>query len=145
MFFIYYDSTRKTFSIRCQKTRRVVNKSDLIVVDNAQFFVSDRGRERVRRERKKQVHAGVVCEDYTTQWRSTKGGVLVSYNPYTNEGFIRKDTGERVEEARRVMLLMEGGKALCWAWLNPPVNKDQSDDQRHNKQYEPISPVAVVA
>jgi hypothetical protein len=94
------------------------------MMKNVGFKVSEAGRQRVLREKCKNVHAGVVGEVealWGAQLRSEidnktiKGlsvgkpwmpidGAIVRYNPYETQGFIRSCDGVRVERASRVML-----------------------------------------
>jgi len=56
--------------------------------------VSKAGRERVLRERRKNVHAGL--EGYLmnpdNMWNSPRLAKAITYNPYKYTGFVYKDT-----------------------------------------------------
>jgi hypothetical protein len=66
---------------------RVWLRWDYVVLDNAHFVVNKSGQDRVRKEKKKYVHAYV----YGTLMANTLGCnskmVRVNYNPYHNDHF----------------------------------------------------------
>ncbi len=69
------------------------------------FKVQKGGRERVRKEMKKNVHAGVVGKIKSTGGNyDTNGWTLVTYNPYKNDTFVEYKTGEPVYEAKEAIL-----------------------------------------
>lgn len=89
----------------------VIGHAKDIVVSKAQLKVSDAGRERVRREGKKNVHAfvkGFVSEKlhYSPTW----GGLY--YNPYQVESFVDFDSKEAVFTAPQVYLSSDGPKPV---------------------------------
>jgi hypothetical protein len=97
--FIYRNLTKACFSIRLRG--KVIEHFTKPVVLVGSFKVNDAGREQVRRESKKYVHAFVTLpENHSIQeydpalWAGWKKRE-VSYNPYVNETFVYKDTGEQ--------------------------------------------------
>lgn len=59
--FVYRNLTRGCYSLKCVKTRKVIaHASEVSLVGGVTFKVSAKGRERVRREKKKYIHAGMV-------------------------------------------------------------------------------------
>lgn len=100
--FVYFNLHKKVWSIKAlegiNKGRVIAHKNKLSVL-NATFKVSQAGRNRVLREKRKNVHAGVVGQlchhinDFSTQ---------VSYNPYKAEYFYRKDDNTPVYGAEVV-------------------------------------------
>lgn len=83
----------------------VVCHTDAIVLKNAKFVVGEKGRDRVRREKKKNVHAYV--KGYVRDARETDALLpfswdVVYYNPYTCDQF--QCEGENVREAEWVDL-----------------------------------------
>lgn len=57
--FVYWNLTKKIWSVRNEKTGRIVAHLPELTVQNCNFVVSQAGRERVIREKSKNVHAGV--------------------------------------------------------------------------------------
>ena len=83
--------------------------------------VSDKGRERVRREGKKNVHAGLVgrinwfddsqrsinyaYRHYVNNKRSNATWLEITYNPYKHTGFVYKDDTTPFMGANEALLL----------------------------------------
>ena len=95
--FCYYNLHLKCFSIKAlegPKKGRVVAHSDKVLLFDGTFKVSEAGRQRVLRERKKNVHAGVVgqwlgsLDDELTIDRIVYNGRPVTYNPYKYNTFV---------------------------------------------------------
>lgn len=84
--------------------------TDHIVVAKAKLVVGQKGRERVLRERCKNVHAGVrgllLYEGREAEelFQSMKSWVALYYNPYLTTHFIRRATNEPVFRAGLVYL-----------------------------------------
>jgi hypothetical protein len=81
--------------------------------------VSEAGRQRVLRERRKNVHAyveGEVVEIFRA-WKPLRRRVAVSYNPYKFGTFYRLETNEPVFEAPTVMF--QGNLA----WITSPTSR----------------------
>jgi len=95
--FVYYNLHKKTFSIKDTKTNLVVNHSDMVVLKNGEFKVSQSGRARVLKEKRKNVHAGAKGElvDLTSNQDLSKF-TEVTYNPYLYDSFVNKNTLEPV-------------------------------------------------
>ena len=98
--------------------RWIVGRHDhRVVLDNATFKVSEAGRQRVVREKKKNVHAFVTGSFqgypfFEEDLAHFYGYSLVTYNPYKAGFFFEKTTGREVLGAERVWLLEDG---RCWA------------------------------
>jgi hypothetical protein len=118
--FCYFNLHRKCFSIKAlegpNKGRVVAHRDDVLLFDCV-FKVSEAGRQRVLRERKKNVHAGVVGEwdetgtDLITIARVTTIGRPVTYNPYKYNTFVYLYGQQPVDCARLVALSISGGKS----------------------------------
>ena len=67
--------------------------------------VGDKGNERVRDEKRKNVHAYVQGVDSSNNidcmW--IYDSVPITYNPYKHKTFVRKDTGEPVHKAKIIV------------------------------------------
>jgi hypothetical protein len=91
---VYFNLHKKTWSVR--QSGRVVGHTDYIQVKNPQYVVSQKGNERVRREKKKNVHAfvrGYVTESLPYMPNRQK---FVSYNPYKNNSFVIRNTNDSI-------------------------------------------------
>ena len=121
---VYYNLHRKCLSVRSRDRRvgygRVLGHVDAIVLSEAQFKVSEAGRQRVLREKRKNVHAVVrgwvnkawlqrVLEapddptwDPCIMPHISDKLTKVTYNPYKYRTFVDKYTGLSVSKAELV-------------------------------------------
>lgn len=128
--YCYRNLHKDCFSVRAMEgpnKGRVIVHADGVHLSAVEFRVSQAGRARVLREQRKNVHAGVVGQlthyvplghepDDTwaaQQQRFESAAQPVSYNPYQNDSFVNRNTGEAVVEARECML--RGRSALVLA------------------------------
>ena len=91
---VYFNLHKKTWSVR--QSGRVVGHTDYIQVKNLQYVVSQKGNERVRREKKKNVHAfvrGYITDSLPLFPQQQK---FVSYNPYKNSSFVVRNTNDTI-------------------------------------------------
>lgn len=110
---VYRNLHNGKFSVRDRKTKRVIAHCDEVTLAGAVFRVSQAGRERVLRERRKNVHAviagklleykgavsykGRSIADYVWQWAdglkrmAVIGMREVVYNPYKYTAFVLPD------------------------------------------------------
>tara|TARA_Y100000034_G_C6819001_1_gene368670 strand:- start:503 stop:883 length:381 start_codon:yes stop_codon:yes gene_type:complete len=101
---IYYNLHKKCFSVRDRKTRRVIAHTDSISLLKATFHVSEKGRDRVRREKRKNVHAFVRGTYKKLGWSTNSQWFKVKYNPYEYDRFYSEDLNNYVDEAYCVHL-----------------------------------------
>lgn len=111
--FIYFNLHRKCFSIKAlegaNKGRVIAHRNEALVFD-ATFKVSQAGRQRVLKEQRKNVHAGVVGEwmdssgDYATINAVAINGSAITYNPYKYDSFVHLYGEHPIENARLVAL-----------------------------------------
>jgi hypothetical protein len=91
--FVYYNLHRKLWSIKAlegdNKGKVIAHRHD-VVLHKPKAKVSEAGRQRVLREQRKNVHAGLVGE-----WMDQKilqaEGDLITYNPYKYTTFVYAD------------------------------------------------------
>lgn len=111
--FVYFNLHRKCWSIKAlegPRKGRVIAHSSEVLLQDCVFKVSEAGRQRVLRERKKNVHAGVVgTMTRWSQWPHNElPWVAVIYNPYRYSTFVNKRTERPVKTAKLVHMLPEG-------------------------------------
>lgn len=119
---IYFNLHRGGWSIRDTKTRKVLNvgtKVTTVALRNVKFKVSESGRQRVLREKRKNVHAVVEGEldDYRfIHLVEDQEHVRVSYNPYFGSCFFRTDDTTPVRFAFGVLLEIVDGRPKVTAF-----------------------------
>jgi ribosomal protein S4 len=105
---VYFHSKKKIFSIRVNG--RVVDHRLSLCMRDVVFKVSESGRQRVLREKKKNVHALVVGEIV----ESCKARDEVKYNPYRSATFVTLD-GSPIFSADYVRLDVVDKKSKIFA------------------------------
>lgn len=108
-YYIYRNLRLKdTFSIRYRG--KVVARHTMTLARNVKFQVSEAGRQRVLREKQKNVHAYVVADEVVpyTEAIGTSQLQRITYNPYTGPHFTID--GYPITSAKAV--LFEAGS--CW-------------------------------
>ncbi|MEZ2661365.1 hypothetical protein [Aneurinibacillus aneurinilyticus] len=95
---IYYNLHKECLSVVDKTTKLVIAYTDKILIRNAVFKVSEKGRQRVLREQRKNVHAyiegifaGIVILDEKHQQLRK-----AYYNPYITEQFVDCESGEAI-------------------------------------------------
>lgn len=90
---VYRNLHNGMLSIRDAKTKHVVGHADRVTLSDVSFHVSESGRQRVLRERKKNVHAVVRGNLLTYMFGGGfKGRSLTPYIKYNGEQFAMSDT-----------------------------------------------------
>lgn len=95
--FVYWNLHKDCWSVKAlegENKGRVIARVKGIALRDADFRVSRAGRERVIREQRKNVHAGVAGE--WIQDEDFFGTTQVTYNPYKYTTFVKKDNPEEV-------------------------------------------------
>lgn len=109
------------YSVVDTKTGRVVDHASEVNLTNVEFRVSEAGRQRVLREKAKNVHA-YVCGDLMDQRVPVTRAAR--YNPYETETFVDRDTGEALRTAATARL---GAHGVHYASGSDPVARDLID------------------
>lgn len=113
---VYFNLRKKLFSI--QHKGLVVAHRDKVMLTNAQFKVNESGRQRVLKEKRKNVHAFVVGEwsDYVEEAIDIQE---VTYNPYKYSSFVFKNELTPIHNADKVWLNNKTIKVKTEAFKNP--------------------------
>ncbi len=102
--FVYWNFNKKLWSLRSLITKRVIGYRHKLCLRDCIFKVSQAGRNRVLREERKNVHAGVVG----TITRHKKATIPITYNPYKYEKFVNKNSLAPIEKAQLVCFTNDG-------------------------------------
>ena len=120
--FVYKNLHENCWSVRDKETSHVVAHADRVELTDVQLKVGAAGRERVLREKSKNVHAGLEGTLHTIQLKgfpsrrythgqaapSGKVPELVTYNPYKYSSFVLKGDETPVYRADRAVLENDG-------------------------------------
>ena len=137
---VYRNLHNGMFSIQCREAPyygKVIAHAKVVGINNPLFVVRENGRQKVLRERKKNVHAFVVGELsmfnqghvrdeyrelvddlsplYKGQCPSTMFAERIEYNPYLYDSFVFADHDgmSKVDSASSVFMDVENG---MYAW-----------------------------
>jgi hypothetical protein len=96
---VYFNLHKKVFSVRAmqgEKKGLVIAHMDKISIKNPHFKVSQAGRQRVLKEKRKNVHAFVQGEMMDFIGFDTRFDPVleVTYNPYKYEQFVIKTSDD---------------------------------------------------
>lgn len=105
--FVYFNLHKLVWSIKALEGKnkgRVIAHRSNVELNDCTFRVSESGRQRVLREKRKNVHAGIVG-----YWNDSNNEILcstrVSYNPYKYGHFYTVGDNVAVYKAGRVCLV----------------------------------------
>ena len=113
---VYFNLHKKCFSI--QHKGKVIGYADAVTLKDCQFKVSESGRQRVLREKRKNVHAYCIGEwvdsanksavEYallTENWAiANPEAKSVTYNPYKYGSFVDKRSEQPIVKSDAVLL-----------------------------------------
>jgi hypothetical protein len=106
---VYYNLHKHTFSVTYNS--KVIMYADYVKLGDVEFRVRQGGKEKVRSEKSKNVHAFVIgklldyCEYPCDEMPTPSSDKVVTYNPYKHDTFVFKDTEEPVYYAQEVDMI----------------------------------------
>jgi len=110
---VYYNLHKKLFSVqeKVNGSWKVVEHTNEIFIRNATFKVSEAGRQRVLKKKKKNVHAFIIGERFPFIPKSFVYRDEVSYNPYKGPNFMITKEEKPLDWAKYVTIL--NGKVIA--------------------------------
>ena len=129
--YVYWNLPKKMWSVR--QSGKIVAHTHSIYLKDCRFLVGKAGRERVRAEKKKNVHAGVsgyLAMNAEFHKQQVDRDCWVTYNPYKHDTFIQR-TGvcdylhpRPVTESRFAVMEIKDNKPTVMAIdFSPPTEK----------------------
>lgn len=106
---VYFNLHKKCFSV--QRNGIVIAHTNFVALKNVDFKVSEAGRQRVLRNKKKSVHAFVVGELLDV---GVDSGIEVTYNPYKYDSFVRKSDESNISRAEFAVLVVDNNKGKIY-------------------------------
>jgi hypothetical protein len=106
---VYYNLHKHTFSVTYDS--KVIMYADYVKLGDVEFRVRQGGKEKVRSEKSKNVHAFVIgkllnyCEYPCDEMPTPSSDKVVTYNPYKHDTFVFKNTEEPVYYAQEVDMI----------------------------------------
>lgn len=111
---VYYNLHKHTFSI--QKSGIVITHADFVRLTDVEFRVREGGKEKVRQEKRKNVHAFVIgnleefCKYPCDEIPEEPVAPIITYDPYQYDSFIIKTTNEPIFYANEVEMINSRNK-----------------------------------
>jgi hypothetical protein len=105
----YYDLHRHTFSVTYNGL--VMLKADYLKLNDVEFRVRQGGKQKVRDEKRKNVHAFVIgnlddyCEFPCRNIPVPESNDVVTYNPYKYDSFVIKTTKEPIYKSNEIEMI----------------------------------------
>ena len=100
---VYFNLHKQVFSVRSARSGRVILHTDKVHINQPQFVVREGGRQRVLKERKKNVHAFV--RGYATRHDDDpESPTDVVYNPYKYDSFVDWKTETPIDKGLRAWM-----------------------------------------
>jgi len=121
--FVYFNLHKKMWSVKAlegPQKGRVIARTFHVALRDVRPRVSQAGRERVLREKRKNVHAGLVGQ--MTDWKLPEYDRLlpeteITYNPYKSGNFYyRQEPDSSYNGSDFAELLVRDGKAKVFAY-----------------------------
>jgi hypothetical protein len=106
---VYYNLHKHTFSVTYDS--KVIMYADYVKLADVEFRVRKGGKEKVRSEKSKNVHAFVIgtlldyCEYPCEDMPLPSSDEIVTYNPYKHDTFVFKNTEEPIYRAQEVDMI----------------------------------------
>lgn len=112
---VYWNLHKNCYSVRCDG--KVIWYTDSLELRDCTFKVSKAGRTRVRTEGRKNVHAFICGFLSSIQTEVLDEFEAVTYNPYTDETFVLRVSGEKIEKSKVVKFFTVDGKPKVLAYI----------------------------
>ena len=106
---VYYNLHKHTFSVTYKG--RLISHSDYVKLTDVEFRVRQGGREKVVKEKRKNVHSFVIgtlmdyCKYPCESLPSEPNSHIVTYDPYKYNSYVMKDTKEPIFHADEVEMI----------------------------------------
>jgi len=106
---VYYNLHKHTFSVTYKS--KVILHADYVKLKDVEFRVRQGGQEKVRDEKRKNVHAFVIgnlvdyCKFPCDNMPQEPTDKIVTYDPYKYDSFVYKGTEEPVYKAKEVDMI----------------------------------------
>ena len=105
---VYRNYRRRCWSVRSNKTGKVIDHVSQVVLKDCELVVRKSGRDRVLREGVKNVHAFVKGVMVTSDEFEKDESVRIGYEPWVNSSFVVSNVNRPIHCARFVHLDSDG-------------------------------------
>lgn len=136
---VYFNLHKKIFSVR--HNGRVIEHTDAIQLRDVKYIVNVSGKRRVRKEKRKNVHAfvrGYICDsiikDITEWWMGSPELEVINdssynryeakYNPYKYDSFVIGENDKPIHKSDYAYLKVMNKKPKVISFLKKTSRKD---------------------
>lgn len=111
---VYYNLHKHTFSVTYKS--KVVIHADFVKLGDVEFRVRQGGKDKVRSEKSKNVHAFVIgdlldyCEYPCDNIPNPSSSEVITYNPYKHDSFVYKNGEQPIYSAKEVDMINSANK-----------------------------------
>ncbi len=109
---VYWNLRKNCYSVRDCSTGRVIEHTNSLWIIRPEFVVRQAGREKVLRDKQKNVHAFVRGEFGKGMLFSNKEVRIATYNPYKYSTFVDKKTEKVLYNAKYALLETVNNKGV---------------------------------
>jgi hypothetical protein len=99
---VYWNLKCDKYSLLDRSTRRVCARKPQVRIQNAQLIVNPKGRDRVLREKRKNVHAFIRGEMSEEWCEIPEDAIQIHYNPYRAPYWTKSDLKTEICEVAEV-------------------------------------------
>ena len=106
---VYYNLNKHTFSVTHDS--KVIMYADYVKLKDVEFRVRQGGKEKVRSEKRKNVHAFVIGEliEYSERYSKDipipSSNDIITYDPYKYDSFVFKNNEQPVFYAKEIDMI----------------------------------------
>lgn len=129
---VYYNLHKHTFSISYKS--KVILHADYVKLSDVEFRIRQGGKEKVRKEKNKNVHAFVIgdlieyCQYPCKNIPEEPTDNIVTYDPYKYDSFVYKNTEEPVYKAKEVDLINLKNKVFVINEIKTKVIQESEEE-----------------
>jgi hypothetical protein len=113
--FVYWNIYDKVFTVQNRETGRVRRHTPNITLRDVDFEIDQKERERMLRENRKTLHAGVRGEIIPTDPENLEGWTQVIYDPGRHTTFVTIEDEKPVFRAELVHMFVKNQRAQVYA------------------------------
>jgi hypothetical protein len=141
--FVYFNLHKMVFSAKSiggADAGKVLFHTPTVELSDVQFKVSEAGRQRVLKEQRKNVHAGVVgtVSGFDAEIKDIPEGYEEgTYNPYKYSSFVDKGTEEPLAESASVIL---SGKRIFYKPVEEEGDEEFTQEEFIQLARQPVDP-----
>jgi hypothetical protein len=124
-YFVYWNLHKKCWSMKNKKTGIVDGHANTVVLHGCTLKVSATGRDRVRQEKRKNVHAGIIGEPIDIKPCDQFGDELpvesrkeLLYNPYKYDGFVLAEKPSSIVREADWVEMLPNGKVYAYGRIS---------------------------